>query len=288
MPRKRLVPATTEKPKAKAGRPIVIVGVGHMGGAFARGLIAAGLGSRLILIDPALKPSDARAFRAQGAQTGRGTEILDGTVPEAIILAVKPQMMAASAPAYVAAARKAVVISIAAGTSIESLDAWLEQPPALVRAMPNLPASLGKGISAAYASPGATAAQRKLVEKLLKAVGEMVWLDREELLNAVTAVSGSGPAYVFLFVEALATAAERAGLSPDVAKILARKTVEGAAALLSQSTASPSDLRKSVTSPGGTTEAALKILMNDARFEQLVSEAVAAATARGFEIAKSR
>jgi len=294
VPRKRLATKAKAKPPAGGGghaplgRPIVIVGVGHMGGAFARGLIAAGFGPRLILIDPMMKPADARAFRAKGAQTGRDAEAIAGATPEAVILAVKPQMMAVTAPAYAAAARKAVVISIAAGTSIESLRICLNNPPALVRAMPNLPAAIGKGISAAYATHSTTASQRKLVEVLLKAVGDMVWLDGEEMLNAVTAVSGSGPAYVFLLAEALAAAAERVGLMPDIAKILARKTVEGAGALLAQSDADPADLRMSVTSPGGTTEAALKILLGDARFEQLLSEAVAAATARSFEIAKTR
>lgn len=266
----------------------MIVGVGHMGGAFARGLIAAGLGPRLILIDPAMKPADARCFRAEGAATGRGSEAIEGRKPQAIILAVKPQMMAETAPAYADAARKALVISIAAGTSIESLRVWLREPRALVRAMPNLPASIGKGISAAFATPTTTAAERKLAATLLGAVGDFVWLDGEELLNAVTAVSGSGPAYVFLLAEALAAAAERVGLPPAIAKALARKTVEGAGALLATLPTEPAELRRSVTSPGGTTEAALKVLMAGARFEQLLAEAVSAATARGFELAKTR
>ena len=259
-----------------------------MGGAFARGLIAAGPGPRLILVDPAMKPADARAFRASGAQTAGGADAIGAEDPEAIILAVKPQLMAATVPAYAAAARKALIISIAAGTSIESLRLWLGKAPSIVRAMPNLPASIGKGISAAFATSCTTAAQRKLAETLLKAVGDMVWLDGEELLNAVTAVSGSGPAYVFLLAEALAAAAERVGLAPDVANLLARKTIEGAATLLAQSDTSAADLRKSVTSPGGTTEAAMKILLADARFEQLLSDAVAAATSRGFELDKTR
>ena len=287
MPRQRLRKKTRTETSA-GRRPIVIVGVGHMGGAFARGLIGAGLGPRLVLIDPAMKPADARRFRGEGAATGRGSQAIHGLAPQAIVLAVKPQMMAETAPAYAAAARKALVISIAAGTSIESLRLWLKEPRALVRAMPNLPASIGKGISAAFATPTTTAAERKLAETLLKAVGELVWLDGEELLNAVTAVSGSGPAYVFLLAEALTTAAERVGLAPEIAKALARKTIEGAGALLAASAIDPAELRRSVTSPGGTTEAALKILMADARFEQLLSEAVSAATARGLELAKTR
>ncbi len=259
-----------------------------MGGAIARGLIAAGLGPQLILIDPALKQTDARTYRKAGATTGTGADLTTGTNPEAIVLAVKPQMMAQTAPAYADAARNALVISIAAGTQIESLSLWLGAPKAIVRAMPNLPASIGKGITAAYATPTTTAAQRKLAERLLKAVGDLVWLDGEELLNAVTAVSGSGPAYVFLLAEAMAAAAERIGLPPAIAATLARKTIEGAGALLASNTTAPADLRRSVTSPGGTTEAALKVLMSDARFEELLAEAIAAANARGFELAKSR
>lgn len=259
-----------------------------MGGAFARGLIAAGLGPRLILIDPAIKSADARRLRAPGAKTAHDPDILTGTNPEAIILAVKPQAMAGVAPAYADAARKALVLSIAAGTSIENLNAWLASPRALVRAMPNLPASIGKGIAAAFATSTTTAAQRKFAGTLLAALGDVVWLDREDLLNAVTATSGSGPAYVFLLVEALTTAAERQGLPPAVAKQLARKTIEGAGALLAATRADPADLRRSVTSPGGTTEAALHVLMTNDRFQELVTDAVATATARGFALAKTR
>jgi pyrroline-5-carboxylate reductase len=259
-----------------------------MGGAIARGLIAAGLGPRLLLIDPALKQANARTYRNADAKTGIDADLIAGTSPEAIILAVKPQMMAQTAPAYAKAARTAVVISIAAGTQIESLSLWLGGSKAIVRAMPNLPASIGKGITAAYATPATTAAQRKLADRLLKAVGDLVWLEGEELLNAVTAVSGSGPAYVFMLAEAMAAAGERIGLSPPIAATLARKTIEGAGALLASNLASPADLRRSVTSPGGTTEAALKVLMADSRFERLLAEAIAAANARGFELAKTR
>jgi pyrroline-5-carboxylate reductase len=154
--------------------------------------------------------------------------------------------------------------------------------------MPNLPASIGKGITAAHATRTTSTAQRKLAERLLRAVGDLVWLEGEELLNAVTAVSGSGPAYVFLLVEAMAAAGERLGLPHDVAVTLARKTIEGAGALLAANPAAPADLRRSVTSPGGTTEAALKVLMADGRFERLLADAIAAANARGFELAKIR
>jgi len=259
-----------------------------MGGAFARGLIAAGMGSRLLLIDPAIKLADARAFKTAGAVTADDANAAADTAPEAIILAVKPQLMRIVAPAYADLARKALVISIAAGTPVGSLELWLKKPRAVVRAMPNLPASIGKGISAAYATPTTTSAQRKLAAALLAALGDLVWLDGEELMNAVTAVSGSGPAYVLLLAEALAAAGERQGFAPDVAKKLARKTIEGVGALLANSDADPADLRRSVMSPGGTTEAALKTLLADGRFEKLLADAVAAAVARGFELAKTR
>lgn len=288
MPGKRLKTKKTPSPSADAKRPIVVVGVGHMGGAIARGLVAAGWGPRLILIDPAIKPADARAFKAAGAVVERDATAVESRNAEAIILAVKPQLMRTVAPAYAEAARKALVISVAAGTPIESLSLWLGGPRAVVRAMPNLPASIGKGISAAYATAATTTAQRKLTGTLLAAIGDVVWLDGEEMLNAVTAVSGSGPAYVFLLVEALAAAAVRQGLNADVAKRLARKTIEGAGALLAVTPMEPAELRQSVTSPGGTTEAALKVLMSDGRLEALLKEAVDAATARGFELAKTR
>jgi pyrroline-5-carboxylate reductase len=259
-----------------------------MGGAIARGLIAAELGPRLILIDPALKPAETRTYRKAGATTGFDASALEGTNPEALIFAVKPQMMPQTAPAYAQSASNAVVISIIAGTQIESLRHWLGAPKAVVRAMPNLPASIGKGITAAHATRTTTAAQKKLAETLLRAVGDLVWLEGEELLNAVTALSGSGPAYVFLLAEAMAAAGERLGLPHDIAATLARKTIEGAGALLAANPAAPADLRRSVTSPGGTTEAALKVLMADTRFEQLMADAIKAANARGFELAKIR
>ena len=257
-----------------------------MGTAFARGLAAAGLGNRLALIDPELSPTAANAFRKMGALVAKNARAIDGTNPQALILAVKPQLIASIAPEYAGAAKNALVISIAAGTTIQRLNHWLNRPAALVRAMPNLPASIGKGITAAFAASTITPAQKKLAEKLLKAVGDLIWLDDESQLNAVTAVSGSGPAYAFLLTESLAVAAQRMGLSPTVAQVLARKTMEGAGALLSASKIEPVSLRKSVTSPGGTTEAALNVLMNESKFERLIGDAVEAATVRATELAR--
>lgn len=284
MPRQRLKRA----PQAKQHlvRPIVIVGAGNMGGALARGLIAKGLSSDLIVIDPALNPRDGRRYRAAGATTIKSAADIAATKPRAVIFAVKPQVMPSVVPGYAPAARAAVVISIAAGTTTEKISAWLGHEAAIVRAMPNMPAAIGKGISAAFATPQVARAQRALAERILSAVGEVIWLDREDLIDPVTAVSGSGPAYVFLLVEALAKAGASVGLPPDVALKLARKTVEGAGAMLAERKEPAEDLRRAVTSPGGTTEAALKILMSERGLEPLMRAAVAAATARGQELGK--
>ncbi len=257
-----------------------------MGSAFARGLAAAGLGNRLVLIDPALTPAAANAFRKMGALVAKNARAIDGTNPQALILAVKPQLMASIAPAYADAAQNALVISIAAGTTIQRLNHWLNTPAALVRSMPNLPASIGKGITAAFTPSTIKPAQKKLAEQLLKAVGDLIWLDDENQLNAVTAVSGSGPAYAFLLTESLAAAAQRMGLPPTVAQVLARKTIEGAAAMLSATKIEPASLRKSVTSPGGTTQAALNVLMSESLFERLIGDAIEAATLRATELAR--
>ena len=265
-------------------RPIVIVGAGNMGGALARGLIAKGLGAQLAVVDPALTPRDARRYRAAGATAAKSSTDIKAK-PRAIIFAVKPQLMPTVVPGYAASARDALVVSIAAGTTAAKIEAWLGGG-AIVRAMPNMPASIGKGISAAFATPSVTAAQRALTEKILRAVGDVIWLEREELIDSVTAVSGSGPAYVFLLVEALAKAAVGVGLPPETALILARKTVEGAGALLAARSENADELRRAVTSPGGTTEAALKILMSERGLEPLLRAAVAAATARGQELGK--
>lgn len=254
-----------------------------MGGALARGLIAKNLGRQLALIDPALRPQDARRFRAAGATIAKSPNELKK--PRAIIFAVKPQMMPNVAPAYADAARSALVVSIAAGITIQKISNWLGGG-AIVRAMPNTPAAIGKGITALYATNKVTTAQRALAEKLMRAVGDAIWVDREELIDLVTAVSGSGPAYVFLLVEALAAAAMSVGLPPETALKLARKTVEGAGALLEARKEAAEDLRRAVTSPGGTTEAALKILMSERGLEPLMKAAVAAATARGQELGK--
>lgn len=258
-----------------------------MGGAIARGLASQGLARRLLLIDPHPTAALTDPLISRGAKVERSSSALQDISPQAIILAIKPQLMPTIAPQYAKASQAALVVSIAAGTTIESLSAHLHSPPSLVRAMPNLPASIGKGMTAAFATPTTSGADLALAEALLGSVGDFVWLQSESMLDAVTAVSGSGPAYVFHLVECLTEAAVKQGLPRETAEILARKTIEGAGALLSQDDRSPTSLRKSVTSPGGTTEAALRVLMTDARLEKAICDAVEAATARGLALSKS-
>jgi pyrroline-5-carboxylate reductase len=257
-----------------------------MGGAIALALAANGDASHLLLIDPAPGRALAESLSARGARFATDAAGLTNVSPTAIVLAVKPQLMAQIAPSYAPYAHRALFISVAAGTTLHSLDTWLAGPTALVRCMPNLPASIGMGVTAAVARQGTPASAKAMAEQILRTVGDFIWLYDEAQLDAVTAVSGSGPAYVFHLVECLAVAGIQQGLPEDVANLLARRTIEGAGALLGQSTSSPAELRTSVTSPGGTTEAALRVLMDNRRTETLFSEAVASATQRARELSK--
>ena len=268
--------------------PVAIVGVGNMGGAIARALLAARGPESLVLIDPE-PPNDIAARMAKsGVPVLAGPGDLGDIEPAAILLAVKPQIMATVAPQYRRFAGRTLFISLAAGTTLQSLDTWLDRPNALVRCMPNLPASIGRGMTAGIAREGTPPDALHAAEALMRAVGDFVWLENEDQIDAVTAVSGSGPAYVFHLVECLAAAARDQGLPPHIADVLARRTVEGASALLAASDQSATDLRCAVTSKGGTTEAALNVLMHDKRNETLLTEAVAAATRRARELAGKR
>lgn len=265
---------------APAATRVLLVGAGHMGGALLEGWQRQGLvGVTPVVIEP--KPS-AR-IRAQAEQ---GVILLnpEGGVspkPSVAVIAVKPQVLKAALgdvkPNLGAAT---TVLSIAAGTRIATLKLLLGAQQPIVRAMPNMPAAIGQGITVACAGATVSAEARDACTKLLEAVGEVAWIAEEALLDAVTAVSGSGPAYVFLLAECLAAAGAKQGLQPDLAARLARRTVSGAGALLEASAENPGRLRESVTSPGGTTEAALKVLMGDKGLKPLLEEAVAAATAR--------
>lgn len=261
-------------------RPLVLLGCGKMGGALLDGWLAAGApGPSVQVIDP--HPSDT--LKAKMDQ--HGVRLVD-TAPEtaeAVVLAVKPQMMGEATPAIRRCAENgALILSIAAGTTIADIHALLGAGRPVIRAMPNTPVAVGRGISALIASPEATAAQSALAEALMAAVGEAVWLQAEAEIDAVTAVSGSGPAYVFHMIEALAAAGRAEGLPEGLAMRLARATVIGAGALAHASDAEAETLRVNVTSPGGTTAAGLGVLMDaEAGLEPLMRRTVAAAAARG-------
>jgi pyrroline-5-carboxylate reductase len=208
-----------------------------------------------------------------------------GFAPAAVVLAVKPQNASDVLPAYARFAGSAVFLSIMAGRTIGGIQALLGPNVAIVRAMPNTPAAVRQGVTVATASPSVTAAQRHLCEELLRAIGLVQWVDDEGLLDPVTAVSGSGPAYVFLLAELMEQAAIEQGIAPELARVLARQTVTGSGALLAASSESAAELRKAVTSPGGTTAAALQVLMATDAMPKALSEAIAAATRRSRELA---
>jgi pyrroline-5-carboxylate reductase len=255
-----------------------------MGGAMAQGWLDAGLPeASLTIVEPNPSPE------VGSLATSRGVALNPHIVapPEMLVLAVKPQSLDQVAPQVVAlAAERSLVLSIIAGKTIANLMARLPQARAVVRAMPNTPAAIGRGVTAAFANAGVNAQQRRWCERLLGAVGTFFWLDDEDAIDAVTAISGSGPAYVFALTEALAAAAERLGLPPAVSMSLARGTVEGAAELMRRESAtSPATLRHNVTSPGGTTAAALAVLQDAQGLEELMIRATAAARARAAQMA---
>lgn len=253
-----------------------------MGGALLAGWRAAGLGDdRLQVLEPHPSPSLLELAAAGGISLN--PDSLDSANPLAVV-AVKPQMMA-EALSRLASLDGGLTISIAAGTSFATL-ASLLPPGRLIRAMPNTPAAIGRGISALVAGEGATSEDKELSEALLSAVGETVWLDEESQIDIVTALSGSGPAYVFHLLECMAEAAIAEGLDRERSQRLALAAVSGAAELARQSSKPPARLRREVTSPGGTTEAALRHLLDDADgLAPLMRRAIAAAARRGRALA---
>jgi pyrroline-5-carboxylate reductase len=263
--------------------PLVLVGAGKMGGALLDGWLRFGLDpAQVAVIEPKPAPQIA-ALAARGVRLNPDASLLEGAA--AVVIAVKPQIaaevLAAIGPTIAA---PTVVISIMAGRTLQFLTGALPRARAFVRAMPNLPAAVGRGITVAVPL-GANEAQRRLAHRLLAATGTIEWVEDETLLDAVTAVSGSGPAYVFLLVEALAQAGAAAGLPLPLAEKLARQTVAGAAELLHQSPLDAAALRESVTSPGGTTAAALEVLIGANGLVPLMKKAIAAATARSRKLA---
>lgn len=261
---------------------IVLAGAGKMGGAMLTGWIAGGLDpKRAVVIDPYIS-DEINALGAKGVRLNPDVKNIGAVA--ALVLAVKPQMFSEVGPTLRAIAGSSLVVSIMAGTTIAGIAKACGGK--VVRAMPNTPAAIGRGITVAVAASDVSPEQRGLTDALLRATGLVEWVEDESLIDAVTAVSGSGPAYVFLLAEEMARAGIAAGLPPELAMKLARETVSGSGELLRQSDLDAATLRKNVTSPGGTTAAALAVLMADDGFEPLLTRAIAAATARSRELAK--
>ena len=265
---------------------LLLVGCGRMGGALLDGWIAGGLSpAQVTIVEPFV---EAHApLQEKGCHcVSRATGIDAGLRPALVLFAVKPQMMAGVLPDYRRfVGPNSVFLSIAAGTKISQMEEALGPGTSIVRAMPNTPAAVGRGMSVLVANSATSAQQANLCEMLLAAVGETAQVTDEELLDAVTGVSGSGPAYVFYMVESMAAAGRAAGLEADLAMQLARATVSGAGELLAQAPESAEQLRKNVTSPNGTTQAALEVLMADDGLSSLMVRAVKAAADRSRELA---
>ena len=261
---------------------LVLVGAGKMGAAMLEGWLGAGLAAKAVtVLDP--KPSEALRALAQR----HGFALYEGDAKgvakpsEVVVLAIKPQMLDQAAATFSPwIGEQSLVVSVLAGKTIGNLTARLPQSHRIVRAMPNLPASVLRGMTGCYGAPAVTEAQKTMAQRLLEAVGAVEWVHEEALIDSVTAVSGSGPAYVFLLVECLTQAGVREGLPLEVAAKLARTTIEGAGELLRQSDLSPATLRQNVTSPAGTTAAALDVLMAEDGLAPLMEKAVHAARLR--------
>jgi pyrroline-5-carboxylate reductase len=261
------------------------MGAGNMGGAMALGWVKSGIEpSSIIAVDP--NPLEAMKSRLSEAGIGFADAAPDDLTAGVLFVAVKPQVMIDVLPSYrKLVGPETIVVSIAAGKTLAYLEERLGEA-ATVRAMPNTPAMIGRGVTGAFANQRTAPAQRKLVDALLNVSGPVEWVETEALIDAVTAVSGSGPAYVFYLVECMAEAGRKLGLPADLAMRLARATVSGAGELLHQSLGEPSELRRNVTSPGGTTAAALAVLMAEDGMQPLFDIALSAARDRAEQLAK--
>ncbi len=262
---------------------IVLAGAGKMGGAMLSGWLARGLDAkRVAVVEP--QPSDEiNALATKGIRLNPSPKQIGAVAT--LVIALKPQTFReAGSTLRSFSGPSTLVVSIMAGTPIASIEAACGG--SVVRAMPNTPAAIGRGITVAVAAKNVSAAQRAVADALLRATGSVEWVDDESLMDAVTAVSGSGPAYIFLLAEELARAGVEAGLPQDLATKLARETVAGSGELLHRSDVPSATLRQNVTSPGGTTAAALEVLMGPDGMQSLLTRAVAAATRRSKELAK--
>jgi pyrroline-5-carboxylate reductase len=262
---------------------VVLAGAGKMGSALLTGWLARGLDPKRVIVIEPYPSADIHSLAAGGIRLNPAAEEIGAVA--ALVIAVKPQTFGDAAPALrPLVGSPTLVVSIMAGTTIAMLDTACGGN--IVRAMPNTPAAIARGMTVAVAAKGVNETQRTVADALLRATGAVEWVDDEALMDAVTAVSGSGPAYVFLLAEELARAGVSAGLPADLAAKLARETVAGSGELLHRSDLDAATLRQNVTSPGGTTAAALNILMGEHGLKELMTRAVAAATKRSQELAK--
>ncbi|MDQ0473697.1 pyrroline-5-carboxylate reductase [Labrys wisconsinensis] len=267
------------------GGKLLLLGAGKMGGAMLEGWLKLGLDPKLVAAMDPHPPADTAALLSR-AGVAVNPDLAAFGAPAVVLLAIKPQMMGEALPAVAAGVvASTLVISIMAGKTIAGIAALLPPGTAIVRAMPNTPAAVGRGITVAVPNAAVTTAQRAAADALLRSTGAVEWIEDEGLIDAVTAVSGSGPAYVFHLVEALAEAGVAAGLPADLAMRLARETVAGSGELLHRSDQPAAVLRQNVTSPGGTTAAALAVLMAEGGLTPLMQRAVAAAKTRAGELA---
>ena len=266
---------------------ILLAGCGKMGSAMLEGWLERGVHpTDVYAIEPNADTAEALQKRYDINARTSADDLPAELSPDVVIFAVKPQMMDIAAPDYSRfASPDTVFLSIAAGKTIAYFETIVGDNAAIVRAMPNTPAAVRRGITVACPNSGVSDTQRQFCDELLQAVGDVEWVEDEGLIDAVTALSGGGPAYVFLLAEVMAKAGLEAGLPEALAKRLARVTVSGAGELMHQSLEEPEQLRVNVTSPGGTTAEALRVLMADDGWQPLMTKAIAAATARSKELA---
>ncbi len=266
---------------------LLLIGCGKMGGALLEGWIEKGLSPRsIIVVEPSADIAKELVGRFALNVVGNADDVPADHQPDVVVLAVKPQMMVDVVARYRPfKGKRCVFLSIAAGRTIRFFEQSLGEDAAIVRAMPNTPAAIRRGMTVACGNANVSLIHKELCIGLLDAVGDVAWIEDESLMDAVTAVSGSGPAYVFLLAETLARAGVEAGLSEELATRLARATVSGAGELLHRSDQSAANLRQNVTSPGGTTAAALGVLMGEDGWQRVVDQAVAAAVRRSHELA---
>jgi pyrroline-5-carboxylate reductase len=271
------------QPLAQIKTTLVLAGAGKMGGAMLSGWLAQGLDARRVVVIEPYPSDEINALVAKGIGLNPAPKTIGAVAT--LVIALKPQTFREAGTVLKSfVGSSTLVLSIMAGTTIASISEVCGG--SVIRAMPNTPAAIGRGITVAVAAKNVSAAQRAVADALLRATGSVEWVDDENLMDAVTAVSGSGPAYIFLLAEELAHAGVEAGLPPELATRLARETVAGSGELLHRSDLTSATLRQNVTSPGGTTATALEVLMGPDGMQSLLTRAVAAATRRSKELAR--